>query len=98
MSEDAVVRDERFAQASLAEITLGLDAESFLRSKLGVYLMEYAAQSAMSAMDLLKKVDPNDAVRIRALQNEVFRAESFPHWIDMAITAGQRAEQELQET
>lgn len=95
--EDAITRDQRFSREVAAQISLGLDAEAFLRSKLGEHLTERAISSAMSAMDELKTVDPDDTKRVRALQNEIYRAESVQCWIAEAIEAGRRAEIDLQQ-
>lgn len=76
-------------------IELGLDAESFLNSKVGKRLSERAQMEAAEAMHQLKSVDPTNEMAIRALQNDVFRAESFELYINELLRDGEAAQDEL---
>lgn len=95
--ELAVQKDEHYRRDLNAQIELGLDAEQFFHTKLGQYLEKRAMDSALEAMQSLKTCDPTDDKTIRALQNAVFRAESFVMWIDEAIKEGEIAVNQLQE-
>ena len=92
----AVVDDERYRRERTATIALGLDAEQFLRTKLGQYLEQRAQDTALEAMQALKTCDPEDSQVVRALQNAVFRSESFIQWLDDAINQSKVAQNEVE--
>lgn len=79
----------------LAEVDMGLAAEQFLRSKLGKYMVARAAHEAETAIDKLKIIDPNDVNGVRALQNDIWRGDSFATWITDLIRGGKTAEHQL---
>ena len=87
--------DEKHRLDLTEQITLGLDAEAFLNSKVGQYMQGRAEETAMEAMQSLKTVDPNDSKQVQALQNAVFRAESFMLWINQCMEEGRMAEKSL---
>ena len=91
-----VVDDERYRRDRFAAIELGLDAEQFLHTKLGQYLEKRALDTAMEAMQALKTCDPGDEKTVRALQNVIFRAESFTIWLDDAINQSKVAQSEVE--
>lgn len=95
--EVAQLADESYRRDLEDRVILADAAESFLRSPLGRYLEKRAQDNAMDAMQALKSVDPNNAVAVRALQNEVFRAESIALWIAQAIQDGQLALDEIRQ-
>ena len=76
----------------LAEVSLGVEAEAFLGSAVGKYLVKVAEEEREVALNELKTVDPMDAGRIRELQGKVWRAESVQTWIAEIIQAGWNAE------
>jgi hypothetical protein len=80
----------------MAEAILGDDAEKFLKTDLGKYLIESAEQETTEALHILKTVDPNDKVKITELQNKIWRAESFKDWLVGLINAGSDARNILQ--
>ena len=92
----AVVDDERYRRERLATIELGLDAGQFLHTKLGQYLEKRAQDTALEAMQALKTCDPADAKVVQALQNAVFRAESFILWLDDCINQSKVAQNEVE--
>ena len=94
-TELAQQSDDRYRQEIEAKVAVGLDAEAFLDSKLGQYMVGRARDTAQDAMEALKHVDPNDALAIRALQNQVFRAESFEIWMNECRTEGEVAQNQL---
>lgn len=96
-SELAQLTDERYRQDLQAEVALGLDAEKFLESKVGLYLIERAMDEAAQAMQAIKSVDPDDSKAVRALQNQIFRAESFVIWLHECKQKGDVAQNTLME-
>lgn len=86
--------DER--QERMQRIGMMDEAEDFIRSSLGRYLIERAERERDEAVDALKEADAEDPKRIRELQNKVFRAESFQYWIAQLVMEGKQAlEQEM---
>lgn len=80
-----------------AEAVLGRDAEDFLNSELGRYLVGRAEQEEATAIDLLSRVSPWRRNRIRELQNEIWRARSVRGWLAELVTAGRAATHALEE-
>ena len=81
-----------------AEAALGKDAEEFLASDLGRYIIGRMDQEIADAQDKLSTVSPWRRNRIRQLQNEIWRARSVRDWLVDLVTAGQQAEAILGET
>lgn len=81
----------------LAEAILGKDAQEFLDSDLGRYIAGRADQEAQEAAAKLKRIDPKDTEGIRALQNEIWRAEHLMIWLTELINGGNQAIQQLDE-
>jgi hypothetical protein len=75
----------------LAEAMLGRDAEDFINSDIGRYLLGRAEQEAAEASELLAKVNPWRRNRIRQLQNEIWRAQSIRGWLAEMVTSGKAA-------
>ncbi len=84
-------------QVLLAEVELGLDAQQFLGSKLGRYLVGCAQQEVKQAFVDFKAADPEDKKAITALQNRIWVAERFQQWIAEAIGNGTNAEHQIQQ-
>ena len=76
----------------LREVSIGLQAETFLGSDVGKYLVSRAEGERDAALDELKTVNPNDPEAIMELQAKVWRAESVQTWIAELIQAGWNAE------
>lgn len=91
------MNDDRYRIELQNRIALGLDTEAFLNTTLGKYLEGRAQAEAVDAMQGLKTADPADAKAIQALQNAVFRAESFANWLNDAIADGSLAQNELKD-
>ncbi len=81
----------------LKVVELGLDAEQFLASNLGKYIIERAEAEIESAIEQFKATDPEDAKAMRALQNIIARNESVQYWLADAINAAHAAEEQLQQ-
>jgi len=77
--------------------TLGKRVEDFLNTDIGKYLIARAEEESQQALDKLKVVSPWRRSRIRDLQAQVWRAESFQQWLGNAIVEGQHALEMLQD-
>lgn len=84
--------DELFAEAMI-----GRDAEEFIRSDIGRYIIGCAEQEAQDALDQLKRVYPWRRRKITELQNKIWRAESIQSWLAELVIKGQQAIQQLDE-
>lgn len=84
-------------EEATATMLVGMNAESFLESDVGRYLLGCASQEAAEAYEKLKNADPEDSKTIRQLQNQIWRAESFKQWLEEIINAGRQADQTLRD-
>lgn len=66
----------------------GKQVELFWSSRVGEYLRARLQEVYTAAIQELKTVDPTDTKRIRELQNDIFKAESFELWLSQAVTDG----------
>lgn len=82
----------------IAEAVLGRDAEEFLNSDLGRYLVGRANQEEQEALDKLARVSSWRRNRIKELQAEVWRARSVRLWLAEMVQAGRQAETQLDQT
>lgn len=80
-----------------AEAIIGRDAEEFIQSELGQYLIGCAEQEAQEAMHQLKSVFPWRRRKITELQNKIWRAESFQSWLGELVIKGKQAIQQIEE-
>lgn len=80
-----------------AEAILGKDAEDFVTSQIGQYIIGCAEQEAADALNQLKTVYPWRRRKIAELQNKVWRAESMQSWLAELIIKGKQALQQLEE-
>lgn len=83
------------ADLYIAEAILGRDAQEFVNTELGQYLVGRANQEKKDALEQLARVSVWRRNRIRDLQARVWRAESFLVWMAELITSGRQAEQAL---
>jgi len=83
-------------QALYAEAILGKDAEEFLKTDLGRYMLARAEEEEREALDALANVSPWRRRRIQQLQAQLWRARSFTGWLAEMITAGRQALQQLE--
>lgn len=72
-------------------LAFGEEVSSFLQTDVGVYLIQCADKEIETASNSLHSVSPWRRNRIRELQNQVWRAQSFKRWLSDAISAGQKA-------
>jgi len=77
-------------QAELRALCIenGDDAEKFLQSNFGQYLLGQADLDAEQAKEALTDVDAEDVKSIRKLQNRIHRARSLESWVKSAIEKG----------
>jgi hypothetical protein len=90
MNENSEVRE--LVKAS----ELGTEAENFLGTELGKYLVQRAEAECEAAVESLKTVSPTATEEIRTLQNQIYRAESFQYWLGEAVTEGIVAFEQMQ--
>jgi hypothetical protein len=81
----------------MAEAVLGRDAQDFVNSDVGRYILGRASQEKAEALEQLSRVSPWRRNRIRQLQNAVWRADSVALWIAELISSGRQAETVLEE-
>jgi len=84
------------------EVALGLDAEQFLNTDLGRYLVDRATDEAIAAVEKLKTIKRSDyddsqsfEAAIMELQHGVGLVERFQLWIEEVIENGRNTQQEL---
>jgi hypothetical protein len=82
----------------MAEAVLGRDAEEFLNTELGRYMLGRCEQEIQEAQDQLSRVSSWRRRRIQELQNRVWRAKSVKEWLAELISNGKSAEAALEET
>lgn len=80
-----------------AEATLGRDAEEFMSSDIGRYLLGRCEHEIIDAQEKLSVVSPWRRNRIRQLQNEIWRAKSVRDWLLEIVGTGRQAEAILDE-
>ena len=79
------------SQTLMAEAILGKDAEDFLKSEVGQYIVGRIEQDIEEAKSKFTEVDPTDAKAVMSLQNEIKRAESLKQYFEEIIVAGRNA-------
>lgn len=82
-------------QALYAEAMLGRDAEEFMKTDIGRYLLARAEEDEREALASLATVSPWRKARIRELQNKVWRARSVVGWLTEIVTIGKQALHQL---
>lgn len=77
-------------QAELRALCIenGEDAEKFLNSNFGQYILGQAELDAEQAKEQLTEVDAADIKTIRQLQSRIQRSRSLETWISSAIEKG----------
>jgi hypothetical protein len=81
-------------------IVLGADAEEFLRSDVGQYILARSEQEIIENLGELRNADPTEQDEIRKLQGNINVAEKAVVWLQQAIEEGKeefrkrRAEEE----
>ena len=80
----------------LAEAMIGRDAEDFIESDIGRYIIGCAEQESHEATEQLKRVYPWRRRKIQELQNKIYRAESIQSWLAELVISGKQALQSLE--
>jgi len=76
---------------------LGEQVDQFLKSDVGVYLMQHAAAQEEQGLEELRRVDCKDAAAVWNAQNKVWIAEKFRVWLSEAVQAGLKAQMILED-
>lgn len=85
-------------QTLYAEAMLGRDAEEFLNTDLGKYLLARAEEQEQEAMEELATVFPWNRWKIQRLQNKLWQARSFKDWLKEMIVTGRQALAQLDQS
>jgi len=80
----------------IAEVDMGEEAERFLESKIGRYMVGRARQVAQRAYEQLRDTDPAATTAIRRLQDTIRWGESIGAWIEELILSGKNAGEQIQ--
>lgn len=84
-------------QTRIAEAILGRDAQEFLASEIGRYLLGRAQMDEREALEALVSVKWWRRRRIIELQSRIYRARSVRSWLAEIISDGRSAESSLEE-
>ena len=88
------MHDSDFTEQEIAEaISLGREAEDFLKSRLAENIMAAAQQKVDNALNELAHVDPHDSKKIIELQTVVKQFEHFATSLQDIVAAGDCAYQ-----
>ncbi len=79
----------------LKSIDFGFEVEAFLSGDIGKYLVKRAEDEIEAAVEQMKRISPDNAAGIRALQHKIHVAEDIQYWLAEAIQSGLNAQQEL---
>lgn len=69
----------------------GMEAEDFIKSPIGQYLLNRSLEEIDNAFKELKAVNPHDYQRVQELQNTIKRNESVELWLGEIIATGKEA-------
>jgi hypothetical protein len=84
-------------QELLKTIQLGIEAEAFLSTDTGKYLVERANEELQAAQASLMDINPSDYAGIALLQAKAYQALNFKQWLLEALSDASYAEQQLSE-
>ena len=85
------------ADELLSIARMGVDAEAFVRTPLGRFLVGKADREIAEATTELIAADPEDAKANRELRNRIHVASMFREWMRDAIEIGHAAHDQLQD-
>jgi len=85
------------ADELLSIARMGVDAEAFVRTPLGKFLVSKADREIAAATDELVAADPEDVKKNRDLRNRIHVANMFVTWLRDAIEIGRAAHDQLSE-
>jgi len=75
---------------------LGKQVDDFMRSDVGRFLLQRAAEEQARGYEALRDVDATDARAVLRAQAEVWRAESIADWLGKSVIDGLRATEILE--
>lgn len=75
----------------MASAELGDEAKRFAESDLGRCMFCIASQEVAIAQERMESVDPDDAKKIREIQNEIKLHRNFRQWVLELIDKGEAA-------
>ena len=84
-------------QYEVIKAVLGADAETFMRTKLGQYILGRIANEEEQCIEELIAADPEDAAANRAIRNQIYLRRMFPKFIDEAIASGHAARKNIEQ-
>lgn len=76
---------------------LGEQVDQFMKSDIGQYLLQHAAEQEAKGVEALKRVDCKDTSAVWDAQNQVWIAEKFRVWLEDAVRAGVKAQMILED-
>lgn len=91
------ILDTEEGKELMQKVAIGLDAERFLRTELGGFLVDRLIEHRRVALALLEEVDPDDAKMVRKIQNEAYLPQMILQTINDAIDSYKLAEERLQQ-
>lgn len=86
---------EQLQEDMVRRAEIGIEAESFLRSRLGKHLLRKADEERANWLDRLIEADPEDAKLQRSIRLELKAIDSTIKWLMEAINAGDSAREQL---
>lgn len=92
-----VLSDEEYLKKLAMDMQIGDALEKFKNSPGYDYFQAMCEAEIALSHDRLSTVDPVDVKAITSLQNQVWRAREFMHWLDAGIEIGNQAYRSYQE-
>lgn len=90
--EREALGEQEYIHALKSRIELGMDAQAFLKSELGRYLLQRSDQDVVEGLRDLRAADPTDTRAVIAAQTKCDVAERWLKWFIDAINTGKNAE------
>lgn len=81
----------------LSMARMGIDAESFMRTPLGKFLLKKADDEIAAAIEELIDVEPSEIKAATEIRNRIHVARMFKVWMRDSITIGHSAHDQLKE-
>lgn len=76
----------------------GQMVEDFLQTEIGMAIAQHANDEALAALDEFRAVSAWDGTKVAQIQNRLWRAESIRSFLLDAITKGEQAKIQLEES
>jgi len=75
----------------------GVEAEKFINSPIGQYVIERAEMDREKAIEEFKKIDVADVAAVRRIQNDIDTPDRIVKWLTDAIQSGYAAHDALRQ-